>query len=298
MKTSTRTREWNRETNQNYLYDGLSFNVPAELKDSDFRVDTNGRRHHHSHTVWQPLSEHLYGNGRMLSTSAFAANERFGNRYPRHTDKDYYLHDVLGSVIGVTDERGNQKEVYSFDVWGNRYDRQNRGYGNNNGMGWGALPATLFGFNGKRFDPKVGLYDYGFRDYKPEVARWTTVDPIHAGKNWYAYVENDPVNMRDLWGLEVIVEQIIEGIVDIVAGGIVVTGAAAVEYSSGGLASPGVAIAVMGGTSQISYGIAEIATALYGDEIPSSTDLMLEVASYGFAETGFDPPSAAVKESN
>jgi hypothetical protein len=53
-------------------------------------------------------------------------------------------------------------------VWGNRYDRPNRNNGNSqNGVGWNALSATLFGFNGKKFDPKVGLYDYGFRDYKP-----------------------------------------------------------------------------------------------------------------------------------
>ena len=135
-----------------------------------------------------------------MGKSSFSA-ERFGTRYPRRIDKDCYLHDVLGSVIGVTDEQGNQKEAYSFDVWGNRYDRQNRNNSNHTDNGWNALPATLFGFNGKRFDPKAGLYDYGFRDYKPEVARWTTVDPIHAGKNWYGYVENDPVNWVDRFGL-------------------------------------------------------------------------------------------------
>ena len=35
------------------------------------------------------------------------------------------------------------------------------------------------------------------------MASWTTIDPIHAGNNWYAYCENDPVNRVDLWGLEV-----------------------------------------------------------------------------------------------
>ncbi len=63
------------------------------------------------------------------------------------------------------------------------------------------MTATLYGFNGKKFDPKVGLYDYGFRDYKPDINRWTTVDPIRSGKNWYAYVGNDPVNFVDPLGL-------------------------------------------------------------------------------------------------
>ena len=31
--------------------------------------------------------------------------------------------------------------------------------------------------------------------------RFTTVDPIRDGANWFAYVNNDPVNYIDLWGL-------------------------------------------------------------------------------------------------
>jgi uncharacterized protein RhaS with RHS repeats len=45
------------------------------------------------------------------------------------------------------------------------------------------------------------MYNYGYRDYQPEVARFTTIDPIRDGANWFAYVNNDPVNWVDLWGL-------------------------------------------------------------------------------------------------
>ena len=31
--------------------------------------------------------------------------------------------------------------------------------------------------------------------------RFTTVDPIRDGSNWFAYVNNDPVNYVDLWGV-------------------------------------------------------------------------------------------------
>ena len=58
------------------------------------------------------------------------------------------------------------------------------------------------GYTGKPYDTATGLYNYGFRDYKPQVARFTTVDPIRDGNNWFAYVNNDPVNWVDLWGLE------------------------------------------------------------------------------------------------
>ena len=50
-------------------------------------------------------------------------------------------------------------------------------------------------------DVSTGLYNYGYRDYKPTAARFTTVDPIRDGSNWFAYVNNDPVNYLDLWGL-------------------------------------------------------------------------------------------------
>jgi hypothetical protein len=46
------------------------------------------------------------------------------------------------------------------------------------------------------------MYNYGYRDYKPEAARFTTEDPIRDGANWFAYVNNDPVNFIDPWGLE------------------------------------------------------------------------------------------------
>ena len=57
------------------------------------------------------------------------------------------------------------------------------------------------GYNGKTFDPMTGLYNYGFRDYAPELGRFTTVDPIQAGDLWYAYCGNDPVDYLDPTGL-------------------------------------------------------------------------------------------------
>jgi RHS repeat-associated protein len=57
------------------------------------------------------------------------------------------------------------------------------------------------GYTGKPYDRATGLYNYGYRDYKPEAARFTTIDPVRDGANWFAYVNNDPVNWVDLWGL-------------------------------------------------------------------------------------------------
>jgi RHS repeat-associated protein len=52
------------------------------------------------------------------------------------------------------------------------------------------------------YDAATGLYNYGYRDYSPQAGRFTTTDPIRDGSNWYAYVNNDPVNWKDPWGLD------------------------------------------------------------------------------------------------
>ncbi len=58
------------------------------------------------------------------------------------------------------------------------------------------------GFNGKKYDTLSGTYDYGFRNYSPNLARFETEDPIHDGENWYSYCKGDPVNHIDLYGLK------------------------------------------------------------------------------------------------
>ncbi len=55
---------------------------------------------------------------------------------------------------------------------------------------------------GKECYEETGLYNYGYRDYKPEAARFTTVDPIRDGSNWFVYVNSDPINYLDRWGLD------------------------------------------------------------------------------------------------
>jgi RHS repeat-associated protein len=62
-----------------------------------------------------------------------------------------------------------------------------------------------FGFAGGIYDPDTGLVRFGARDYDPELGRWTAPDPLGfaAGDpNLYAYVNSDPVNGIDPWGLE------------------------------------------------------------------------------------------------
>ncbi|MCL6613397.1 MAG: hypothetical protein K6U03_02055 [Firmicutes bacterium] len=61
-------------------------------------------------------------------------------------------------------------------------------------------------FTGKKIDAATGLVYFGARYYDPEVARWTTVDPLRVGNNWYEYCYNNPLRFVDqngLWGKDI-----------------------------------------------------------------------------------------------
>jgi RHS repeat-associated protein len=100
----------------------------------------------------------------------------------------YLGKDIMGSVRSVTVDSGAVEDRYEYDAFGQPYKGDLSG-----GMN--------LGYTGKPYDTSTGLYNYGYRDYKPQAARFTTVDPIRDGRNWHAYVNNDPVNYVDLWGL-------------------------------------------------------------------------------------------------
>ena len=57
-------------------------------------------------------------------------------------------------------------------------------------------------FTGRRYDFETGLYHYRARAYNPSLGRFMQPDPIgtDGGMNLYAYVNNDPYNLRDPMG--------------------------------------------------------------------------------------------------
>ena len=94
----------------------------------------------------------------------------------------------LGSVRAVTNQWGSPLYMFDYDVFGTPLQDRPERY--------------RHGFTGKEYDSWTGLYNYGFRDYSAMFGRFTSVDPIQDGHNWYAYVNSDPVNWLDPWGLK------------------------------------------------------------------------------------------------
>ncbi|MBO7485255.1 MAG: RHS repeat-associated core domain-containing protein, partial [Spirochaetaceae bacterium] len=159
-------------TRYRYIDDNPLVSMPEATASSSTSANSTTAK-----TRSRPNNEYvLYSYGEPVAMSADGNASYFGS-------------DILGSVRSVTDKYGTVQVDYSYDVFGSPY------LGNlENDIG--------FGYCGKTYDVGTGLYNYGFRDYSPVSARFTTVDPVRDGANWFAYVVNDPVNYVDLLGLK------------------------------------------------------------------------------------------------
>ncbi len=108
----------------------------------------------------------------------------------------YYLHyDQVGSLRAMSDDEGTIQREIVYDSFGNTLSDSNP-----------SLDIHI-GFAGGLMDSDTGLNRFGFRDYDPEIGRWTAKDPIgFAGgdTDLYAYCAADPVNCVDPAGLALI----------------------------------------------------------------------------------------------
>jgi RHS repeat-associated protein len=101
----------------------------------------------------------------------------------------YYLtYDQVGSLRAVSDSSGNVMKRIDYDSFGNRHQDTNPSLG---------IP---FSFAGGLWDPDTDFVRFGYRDYDPDIGRWTAKDPIlFAGgdTDLYGYCLNSPVNLID-----------------------------------------------------------------------------------------------------
>ncbi|MCP3889256.1 MAG: hypothetical protein GY702_10335, partial [Desulfobulbaceae bacterium] len=110
-------------------------------------------------------------------------------------ESDYfYLYDGKGNVTSLLDNTGSTVAQYRYDSFGKLVTTT------------GSLEQP-FQFSTKRYDPDTGLNYYGYRFYNPSIERWMNRDPLGeaGGINLYGFVQNNPVNWIDPWGLEVII---------------------------------------------------------------------------------------------
>lgn len=104
-------------------------------------------------------------------------------------NRTYYHADGLASVIKETNSAGTVTLTRGYDAFGN--------------LQAGATTSG-YAFTGREWESEVALAYYRARWYDPKGGRFLSEDPygIRSGINRYAYVDNNPVLLRDPKGLQ------------------------------------------------------------------------------------------------
>ena len=113
----------------------------------------------------------------------------------------HYLHDVLGSVVALTNASGDVVERYDYDPYGKTYitDSSLTTYLGESKYG------NPFMWTGQAFDQNTRQYHFWARAYSPHLGRWLQRDPLGYvdGVGLYEYAISDPVGFVDPAGLRI-----------------------------------------------------------------------------------------------
>ena len=111
----------------------------------------------------------------------------------------YYHENTAGSIYAITDSSGDIVESYSYSDYGEAtiYDS----------TGTQVSQSTIGNqkmFTGRDYDSETGLYYYRARHYSAVLGRFLQRDPLESDElfNSYTYVNNNPLNYIDPYGLE------------------------------------------------------------------------------------------------
>ena len=145
-----------------YAYDDMTFNVIEETNSSGTAV----ARYTEGPDIDEPLA--------VLRSSTTS----------------YYESDGLDSITSLSNGAGSLAQTYTFDSFGNQTASS------------GSL-SNSFRFTGREFDSESSLYYMRARYFDPATGRFLSEDPVRfkAGTNFYRYVNNNPANLVDPFGL-------------------------------------------------------------------------------------------------
>ncbi len=183
-----------------YVWDARNRLVSADNNAASFSYDPLGRRM--GKTFMSANTNYLYDGAnpvQELNGTTPTANLLTGGVDERFTRTDAtgtynYLTDALGSTVALTDSAGNSQTQYSYDAYGN-IDIS------------GAYNTNGYTYTGRETDG-IGIDYYRARYYSPAIGRFLSEDPAGfkgSGTNLYAYVDGDPIDAIDPFGLSSLV---------------------------------------------------------------------------------------------
>jgi RHS repeat-associated protein len=155
--------------------------------------------------LWQNLTRLLavYDGADNLLMRFEYADSRVPAAMVKNGVMYYLVYDPVGSLRVIADTGGHAVKRIDYDAYGNVISESNPSF------------ATPFGFAGGLYDSDTGLIRFGHRDYDPDIGRWTAKDPIFfngGDVDLYGYCLNDPLNLVDPSGLEVLIPEFLENL--------------------------------------------------------------------------------------
>ena len=157
-----------------YAYDGLGRRSTATL---------SGTATSYLYDGWDIVQEKQGASVSANLLTGLGVDERFA----RGTST--VLTDALGSTVGLA-SGGAVATRYGYDPYGVSQVT-------------GTASTNPFQFTGRENDTATGLLNYLNRYYNPAWGRFVSEDPIGlaGGANAYRYVRNNPLQLRDPFGL-------------------------------------------------------------------------------------------------
>jgi len=193
-----------------YFYDyenrliKVSSDAPGTTVIAEYLYDPMGRRIRKAvgvdTTEYYYADEHVIEERTSTDTTLFVFGDDTDQCFlmKRGSNNWYYHYDALGSVVSITNSGGTVVEQYEYDAYG-AVTRYNASFVVQSSSSTG----NPFYFTGRRLDEETGLYYYRARHYEPTSGRYLQRDPqgYIDGMNLYAYVNNNPINRIDPFGL-------------------------------------------------------------------------------------------------
>jgi len=215
------------------------------------RIRTNERNGDETHDLLGGSSEtETTETADMLATDTVTTNyirdpsgEVLG--YSRGNLNRFFVRDLTGTVIDITNNGGNRMSWYDYSPYGELLGA---------GDGTEFLP---FRFAQGYLDEETGLQKHGVRYYGMGIARWTQLDPVFGQitdpitLNRYQYANCDPSNNADPSGRSICDNPVVEFFNP--ASHIILAGTAAGSYLATkvllGFGTAGTAASILGAAS-------------------------------------------------
>ena len=153
----------------------------------------------------ETIDNHIYNI--LISSNLHFTYDAGGTLISMNYDDDYndstpgteyfYVRDIQGNVIALTDKDGKIVVEYRYDSWGNIISTSDA-------TGIDLAKLNPFRYRSYYYDEETGYYYLNSRYYNPEIGRFINADgqlnDDILGKNMYIYANSNPVMNSDPTG--------------------------------------------------------------------------------------------------